>query len=142
MKKLIIFLIFLLTFVGCGIKGGKSFSDLEQPDAFCEVIQKPDPLLMGTWEGRLTRTPSDWMKIDKEYIKYKLIKYDDKYALYFYRTWNSGQKKVKAWKNWTINGQEILGPSQYGIRIFVQAGAVYFTIRGADEPARMSRVEG
>jgi predicted small lipoprotein YifL len=30
MKKLIIFLIFLLTFVGCGLKGGKSFSDLEQ----------------------------------------------------------------------------------------------------------------
>ena len=142
MKKLTIFLIFLLTSGGCAIKGGKSFSDLGEPDVFCKVIQKPDPLLMGTWEGRLSRTGSDWTKIDKEYIKYKLIKYDDKYALYFYRTWNSGQKKVKEWKSWTIKGQEILGPSNYGIRIFVRAGGVYFTIRGADESARMSRVEG
>ena len=85
MKKLIIFLIFLLTFVGCGIKGGKSFSDLEQPDVFCEVIQKPDPLLMGTWEGHYTRA-ADVAKMDKNYIKYRLIEYDGKYALNFYRT--------------------------------------------------------
>jgi len=142
MKKLTIFLILLSTLVGCAIKGGKPFSDLGEPDVFCNVIQKPDPLLLGTWEGRLSRTPSDWTKIDKEYIKYKLIKYDDKYALYFYRMWNSGQKKIKEWKNWTINGQEILGPSNYGVRIFVQGGGVYFTIRGADKSARMSRVEG
>ena len=142
MKKLTIFLIFLFAFVGCAIKGGKPFSDLGEPDVFCTVIQKPDLLLIGTWEGRLSRTGSDWASKDIEYIKYKLIRYDDKYALYFYRTWQSGQKKVKEWKNWTINGQEILGPSQYGIRIFVQAGGVYFTIRGADTSARMSRVEG
>ena len=142
MRKLTIFLILLSTFFGCAIKGGKPFSDLGEPDVFCEVIQKPDSLLLGTWEGRLSRTPSDWTEIDKEYIKYKLVKYDDKYALYFYRMWNSGQKRVKEWKNWTINGQEILGPSEYGIRIFVQGGGVYFTIRGADKSARMSRVEG
>jgi len=142
MKKLTIFLMLLATLVGCAVKGGKPFSDLGEPDVFCEVIQKPDPLLIGTWEGRLSRTPSDWTKIDKEYIKYKLIKYDDKYALYFYRMWNSGQKKIKEWKNWTINGQEILGPGKYGVRIFVQGGGVYFTIRGADKSARMSRVEG
>jgi hypothetical protein len=142
MKKLTIFLMLLATLVGCAIKGGKPFSDLGEPDVFCEVIQKPDPLLIGTWEGRLSRTPSDWTKTDKEYIKYKLIKYDDKYALYFYRMWNSGQKRVKEWKSWTINGQEILGPGKYGVRIFVQGGGVYFTIRGADKSARMSRVEG
>ena len=138
MKKLIIFLIFLLTFVGCGIKGGKSFSDLEQPDAFCEVIQKPDPLLMGTWEGHYTRTTTKGM--DKNYIKYRLIEYDGKYALYFYRTWQSGQKKVKQWKKWTINGQEISAPGGYGVSIFVQGSDVYYTIRGLKEPAKMSRV--
>ena len=138
MKKLIIFLIFLLTFVGCGIKGGKSFSDLEQPDAFCEVIQKPDPLLMGTWEGHYTRTTTKGM--DKNYIKYRLIEYDGKYALYFYRTWQSGQKKVKQWKKWTINSQEISAPGGYGVRIFVRGSDVYFTIRGLKEPVKMSRV--
>jgi hypothetical protein len=138
MKKLIIFLIFLLTFVGCGIKGGKSFSDLEQPDAFCEVIQKPDPLLMGTWEGHYTRTTTKGM--DKNYIKYRLIEYDGKYALYFYRTWQSGKKRVKQWKKWTINGQEISAPGGYGVSIFVQGSDVYYTIRGLKEPAKMSRV--
>ena len=138
MKKLIIFLIFLLTFVGCGIKGGKSFSDLEQPDAFCEVIQKPDPLLMGTWEGHYTRTTTKGM--DKNYIKYRLIEYDGKYALYFYRTWQSGKKRVKQWKKWTINGQEISAPGGYGVSIFVQGSDVYYTIRGLKEPVKMSRV--
>jgi len=138
MKKLIIFLIFLITFVGCGIKGGKSFSDLEQPDAFCEVIQKPDPLLMGTWEGHYTRTTTKGM--DKNYIKYRLIEYDGKYALYFYRTWQSGQKKVKQWKKWTIDGQEISAPGGYGVSIFVRGSDVYFTIRGLKESVKMSRV--
>ena len=138
MKKLIIFLIFLLTFVGCGIKGGKSFSDLEQPDAFCEVIQKPDPLLMGTWEGHYTRTTTKGM--DKNYIKYRLIEYDGKYALYFYRTWQSGKKRVKQWKKWTINGQEISAPGGYRVSIFARGSDVYFTIRGLKEPVKMSRV--
>jgi hypothetical protein len=138
MQKLIIFFMFLLTLLGCGIKGGKSFSDLEQPDAFCEVIQKPAPLLMGTWEGYYTRTTLKGM--DKNYVKYRLIEYDGKYALYFYRTWQSGQKKVKQWKKWTINGQEISAPGGYGVKIFVRGSDVYFTIRGIKEPVRMSRV--
>jgi hypothetical protein len=137
-KKLIIFFIFILIFVGCGMKGGKSFSDLEQPDVFCEVIQKPAPLLMGTWEGRYTRTTLKGA--DKNYIKYRLIEYNGKYALYFYRTWQSGQKKIKQWKKWTINGQEISAPGGYGVKIFVQSGDVYYTIRGLEEPAKMSRV--
>jgi hypothetical protein len=139
MKKLIIFLIFLLTFVGCSTKGAKSFSEIGEPDAFCEVVKKPDPLLMGTWEGRYTRA-ADVAKMDKNYIKYRLIEYDGKYALYFYRTWQSGQKKVKQWKKWTINGQEISAPGGYGVKIFVQGSDVYYTIRGLKEPAKMSRV--
>jgi hypothetical protein len=138
MKKLIIFSMFLLTCLGCGIKGGKSFSDLEQPDAFCEVSRKPAPLLMGTWEGQFSRQTTKGT--DKNYVKYRLIEYDGKYALYFYRTWRSGQKKVKQWKKWTINGQEILAPGGYGVKIFVRGSDVYFTIRGIEEPVRMSRV--
>jgi hypothetical protein len=138
MKKLIIFLIFLLAFVGCSTKGAKSFSEIGEPDAFCEVVKKPDPLLMGTWEGRYTRTTPKGM--DKNYIKYRLIEYDGKYALYFYRTWQSGQKKIKQWKKWTINGQEISAPGGYGVRIFVRGSDVYYDIRGLKEPVKMSRV--
>jgi hypothetical protein len=139
MKRLSIALILLLTFVGCSTKGTKSFSGIGEPDAFCEVVKKPDPLLLGTWEGRYTRA-ADVAKMDKNYIKYRLIEYDGKYALYFYRTWQSGQKKVKQWKKWTINGQEISAPGGYGVKIFVQGSDVYYTIRGLKEPAKMSRV--
>ena len=139
MKRLSIALILLLTFVGCSTKGAKSFSEIGEPDAFCEVVKKPDPLLLGTWEGRYTRA-ADVAKMDKNYIKYRLIEYDGKYALYFYRTWQSGQKKVKQWKKWTINGQEISAPGGYGVKIFVQGSDVYYTIRGLKEPAKMSRV--
>jgi hypothetical protein len=139
MKRLSIALILLLTFVGCSTKGAKSFSELGEPDAFCEVVQKPDPLLMGTWEGRYTRA-ADVSNLDKNYIKYRLIEYKGKYALYFYRTWRSGQQKIKEWKKWTINGQEITGVGGFGVKIFVQGGDVYYTIQGLKQPAKMSRV--
>ena len=80
MKRLSIALILLLTFVGCSTKGAKSFSEIGEPDAFCEVVKKPDPLLMGTWEGRYTRD-ADISDLDKNYIKYRLIEYQGKYRL-------------------------------------------------------------
>jgi hypothetical protein len=140
MKKLIILLIFAVPFVGCATKGDTPFQESGvKPDVFCNVIQKPNSLLMGTWECRFSRVRSDLTKLDKNYVKYRLIKHEDKYALYFHRTWRSGRKKIQEWKNWDINGQEISGP--YGVRIFVQNRNVYFTIRGLDEPAKMTRLE-
>jgi len=141
MKRLTILLIYLFIFVGCATTketppqkfGGK-------PDVFCNVIQKPDPLLLGTWEGRFLRTVGK-SRADDNYVKYRLIKQDDTYGLYFYRTWRDGSKKKAEWKNWTINGKEILGePRQFGVKIFVQGKDVYFTIRALDKPAKMSRV--
>jgi len=139
MRKLIVYLVFLLTIVGCSMKGKTPFDNPQlKPDVFCDVIQEPDPLLIGTREGHFTRA-EDWSDLDKNYIKYKLIKYDDKYALYFYRRWHSGTKRANEWKNWTINGKEITG--KYGVRIFVQGSDVYFTMRGVEEPTQMIRVE-
>jgi hypothetical protein len=135
MKKLTIFLIFLLTLVGCATTketppqefGGK-------PDVFCNVIQKPDPLLMGTWECRFERiVGKNRRRPDANHVKYRLIKQDDTYGLYFYRIWHRGKKKT---------GKEILGePRKFGVKIFVQGKDVYFTIRALDKPAKMSRVE-
>ena len=143
MKKLTNLLICLLIFVGCATTketppqefGGK-------PDVFCNVIQKPDPLLMGTWECRFSRiVGKNRRRPDDNYVKYRLIKQDDTYGLYFYRIWHRGKKKKAEWKNWTINGKEILGePRKFGVKIFVQGKDVYFTIRALDKPAKMSRV--
>jgi len=142
MKKLTIFLVFLFILGGCVTKASTPLDDSNlTPDVFCKVIQKPTPLLMGTWECSFSRYFGR-SRSDENYVRYKLVKYDDKYALYFYRTWKSGKKKKTEWKNWTINGQEILGEPQFGVKIFVHGGDVYFTIRGLEEPVKMSRGEG
>jgi len=111
-----------------------------KPDAFCTVVQNPDPLLMGTWECYFARDKDKDIP-DNNYVKYTLAKYEDKYGLHFFRTWKWGRKKVMEWKTWTINGKDISGEPQFGVRIFVQGEDVYFTIRGLDEPAKMTRVE-
>lgn len=111
-----------------------------KPDVFCQVLQAPDPLLMGVWEGYFVREKGE-SNPDNNYVRYTLIKQGDKYALHLFRTWKRGRKKVDEWKNWTINGPEITGDPQFAVRIFAQDGAVYFTIRGLDEPARLSRVQ-
>ena len=139
MRKPVIFLMFVLTFIACSLKTNTPFDNPDlKPDAFCNVIEKPDPLLMGTREGRFSRA-EDIIDLDKNYVKYKLAKYGDKYALYFYRSWQSGKKKVREWKEWTIKGREISG--DYGVMISVQGNEVYFTMRGVKEPAKMVRVE-
>jgi hypothetical protein len=141
MKKLTIFLISFFALVGCATKGKTPPQATEQkPHVFCKVIQAPSPLLMGTWQCSFARYVGR-SQPDENYVMYKLIKYDDKYALYFYRTWKKGRKKKNEWKNWTINGDEILGETRFGVKIFVQGGDVYFTIRGLVKPAKMSPVK-
>jgi hypothetical protein len=141
MKKVTILLMYLLILVGCATTKGTPPQEFGgTPDVFSSVIQKPDPLLMGTWECRFLRTVGK-SRPDNNYVKYRLIKHGDKYGLYFYRTWRDGKKKIAEWKNWTINGKEILGePRKFGVKIFVQGEDVYFTIRALDKPAKMSRV--
>ena len=129
----------MLAFVACSMNGKTLFDNPELKfDAFWNVIQKPDPLLAGIWEGRFTRA-EDRANLDKNYIKYKLIKYDENYGLYFYRSWHSGKRKVKEWKKWSISGQEIT--SNYGVRTFVRDGNVFFNMRDVKEPAKMSRIQ-
>ena len=141
MKKLAIFLISFFALIGCATNGKTpSHVSKQKPDTFCQVIKEPAPLLMGAWECSFARYVGRSLP-DENYVMYKLIKYEDKYALYFYRTWKKGKKKKNEWKNWTINGEEILGEARFGVKIFVRAGDVYFTIRGLVNPAKMSPVK-
>jgi hypothetical protein len=142
MKRFAIPLIYFSILVGCATTKATPPQEFGgEPDVFSRVIQKPDPLLMGTWECRFVRRVGK-SHPDKNYVKYRLIQQDDKYGLYFYRTWRDGGKKKAEWKNWTINGKEIVGePRRFGVKIFVQGKDVYFTIRALDKPAKMSRVD-
>jgi hypothetical protein len=141
MKKLAVSSIFLLVLVACATTKGAPPQEFGgKPDVFCNVIQEPDPVLMGTWECRFVRTVGK-SRPDDNHVKYRLLKQDDKYGLYFYRTWRDGKRKKAEWKNWTISGKEIVGePRRFGVKIFVRGEDVYFTIRDLDKPAKMSRV--
>ena len=132
MKNLCIALVLLLVGLsGCTtLQAGEGAA---KPGVFCQVQQPPDPLLLGTWECYFVRGAQS------NYVRIVLVKYGDKYGLYENRVY--GKKRISAWKDWIINGKEILGvPEKYGVRIFVQDHDVYFTIRGLEHPARMKRV--
>jgi hypothetical protein len=106
-----------------------------KPDVFCKVIKEPDPALMGSWKCMFERRLEEggW---ETDPVEYRLIKYEDKYALYFYRVSRGGKKKYIGWREWTINGTEIL--SDTGVKIFTQNGEVFFVWQDG-KPTRMTR---
>jgi len=127
--------ILLLIFVACPSAsnlGGAS----GKPDVFCQVIKEPDPALMGSWKCMFERKLEEggW---DTDPAEYRLIKYEDKYALYFFRVSRGGKKKYIGWREWTINGTEIL--SDTGVKIFTQNGEVFFVWQDG-KPTKMTRI--
>ena len=135
-KPCITTLIFLLLL---GFVADSSASNLggssEKPDVFCRVTKEPDPALMGSWKCMFERKLEEggW---DTDPVEYRLIKYEDKYALYFYRVSRGGKKKYMGWREWTINGPEIL--SDTGVKIFTQNGEVFFVWQDG-KPTKMTR---
>lgn len=140
MKKLLVFFS-VATLALTWWAAAPSLADLDQPDIYCELVEEPDPLLLGTWECNFTRF-RDTGNPDTNYLKYTLRKFgEEKYGLHLERVWRRGRKRINEWKGWTINGSQITGNPKYGVRIFAQGGDVYFTIRGLKKPAKMERVE-
>lgn len=107
----------------------------EKPDVFCRVVKEPDPLLMGSWKCSFERKLEEggW---ETNPAEYRLIKYEDKYALYFYRVSRGGKKKYMGWREWTIDGPQITSDS--GVRIFTEGGQVFFVWQDG-KPVRMTR---
>lgn len=134
MKNFFIGVVLLVGFMGCAASMGGEVG--KTPGVFCQVKQPPDPLLMGTWEAYFVRGS------ESDYIRYTLAKYGDHYGLYQNRIIGQARKRTVGWRDWIINGKEIIGvPEQYGIRIFVQGNVVYFTMRGVEHPVLMKHVE-
>ncbi len=124
----------LLAFTACASAsnlGGAS----EKPDVFCRVIKEPDPLLMGSWKCMFERRLEEggW---DTDPAEYRLLKYEDKYALYFYRVSRGGKKKYMGWREWTINGAQIT--SDVGVKIYTENGEVFFVWQDG-KPTKMTR---
>ena len=108
----------------------------EKPDVFCQVIKEPDPHLMGSWKVMFERRLEEggW---DTDPAEYRLLKYEDKYALYFYRVSRGGKKKYMGWRDWTIDGNQIT--SKTGVRIFTENGEVFFVWQDG-KPVKMTRI--
>lgn len=106
-----------------------------KPDVFCKVLNEPDPLLMGSWKCMFERRLEEG-GYETNPAEYRLIKYEDKYALYFYRVSRGGKKQYMGWREWTIDGTQIL--SDTGIKIFVEKGEVFFSWQG-EKPVKMTR---
>jgi hypothetical protein len=106
-----------------------------KPDVFCKVVKEPDPLLMGSWKCMFERR-LDEGGYETNPAEYRLIKYEDKYALYFYRVSRGGKKQFMGWREWTIDGTQIT--SDTGVRIFVDKGEVFFAWQDG-KPVKMTR---
>ena len=129
----------LLVAVPLGWAGYAAAFNLEgargKPDVFCRVRKEPEPILMGnrkcTFERNLEE--GDW---ETNPTEYRLIKYEDKYALYFSRVSRGGKKQYKGWRDRTIDGTQIT--SDAGVRIYTEAGQGIFVWRDG-KPAKMTR---
>jgi len=140
MKKMGIKLLIVVVFfglVGCASVSNMMAGDEGKPDVFCRVIKEPDPALMGSWKCMFERHLEEG-GTETDPTEYRLIKYEDKYALHFYRISRNGKKKYIGWRDWTIDGAQII--SDTGVTIFTKEGGVFF--RWQDEkPVQMTRVD-
>ncbi len=129
----------VVVFILFGLVASSSASNLgdagAKPDVFCKVIEGPDPALMGSWKCTFERRTEEgtW---ESNPAEYRLIKYEDKYALYFYRVSRGGKKKYMGWREWTINGTEI--QSDTGVKIFTRNGEVFLVWQDG-KPTKMTR---
>ncbi len=150
MKKMYVALMTTaLLFVACafaaaGQSGGISPSDVAgTPTAFCKVLKEPNPILLGGWRGVHNRWISRASRFELDPVEFWLKKYGDKYAIYFYRSKAAGGDKVlKGWRSWTINGDQIY--SETGVKLFTQNGEVFFSWERAtkEKPTKLTPIPG
>lgn len=110
-----------------------------EPTAYLNVVQEPDPALLGGWKVEWRRYREKGSRVDINPVQYWLVKHGDRYALYFYRIKKEAGKRFEGWKDWTANGNEIV--SDTGIRFFARNGNVYFQWKD-DQPIQMNRIQG
>jgi hypothetical protein len=137
MKGMITYL--LIVAVLLGLPGYSSAFNLggtkDKPDVFCRVLKEPEPILMGSWKCTFERNLEEggW---ETNPAEYRLVKYEDKYALYFTRVSRGGKKQYMGWREWTLNGTQIT--SDTGVRIFTENGQVFFVWQDG-KPTKMTR---
>lgn len=136
---LIVGLAFLLPPVMVNAANIKSQDVAGTPNPFAKVIKEPNPRLIGGWQCTWQRYRAKQGKTDVNPIEFWLVKRDNRYGLYFYRFKAEENRRYSGWKDWTINGDEII--SGTGVRFFTDGTDVFFQWE-SDKPTKMSPIEG
>lgn len=126
----------LVAWIGL-VHAGISAQDVAgTPDAYCTVVEEPDPALMGGWKCIFVRQTEEGTS-EANPVQYWLVKRGERYALYYFRIAREGRKRYVGWRDWTINGKEM--NSNSGVRVFLQDGKVYFSWQG-NTPVEMEPI--
>jgi hypothetical protein len=139
----LVLLAFAFTPQASGQEGMRASDAAGAPTVFCKVVKEPDPALLGGWSGVHNRWISKFSRYEADPVGFWLKKYGDKYALYFYRSKAAGGDRVlKGWRPWTINGKEIT--SSTGVRLYTENGEVFFSWERAmkEKPTRLTPIGG
>jgi hypothetical protein len=134
--NVLVFVVFV-GLVGCTSMSNQLTGADVKPGSFCRVLNEPDPMLMGNWKVNYEST-LDAGGSGSNIAEYRLIKYEDKYALYFYRMSPERKKSYVGWREWTIDGTEIT--SDTGVKIFTRDGQVFLEWQG-EKPTKMYRTQ-
>jgi len=108
------------------------------PNVYCTLVAVPDAALLGHY-GCVHRKHNE--KTDDyvmEPVEYWLVKFGDKYGLYFYRVKDGKGRKLKGWRKWYVRGDKITSGDDP--TIFTKDGDVYYQWR-LDTPTKMTRIE-
>ncbi len=108
------------------------------PNVFCKVDKEPDPILMGHWGCNHKKYDLKSGQTSMEPVEYWLVKFGDRYGLYFHRVKSGTGKTYSGWRKWYIKGSEINSGAE--VKIFAKDGSVYYQWKG-DNPTKMTRIE-
>jgi len=109
-----------------------------KPDVFCALDKEPNPALLGHYGCVHRKLNEKTNEYAMEPIEYWLVKFGDKYGLYFYRVKDGKGPKYRGWRKWYIKGDKI--NSGESSEVFVKDGAIYYGWRN-DKPTQMTRIE-
>ncbi len=131
----------ILAFLAFGASAAKTTPQdvAGAPSVFCKVLKEPNPRLMGGWQVMWHRYRTKQGRTDINPVEFWLVKRENRYGLYFYRFKAEENTTYLGWRDWTINGDEIV--SGTGIRFFTDGTDVFFQWEN-DKPTKMTPTEG
>ena len=116
-----------------------SSSDVaSKPNVFCTLVKEPNPALLGHYGCVHRKLNEKTNEYTMEPIEYWLVKFGDKYGLYFHRVKDGEGKIYRGWRQWYLEGDKI--NSGESSQIFVKDGDIYFGWKH-DKPTKMIRIE-